>query len=297
MTHARSYVSPRDLAAAVDVSESSLKRWADGGLLRVNRTAGGHRRIPISEAIRFVRETKLRLVDPAKIGLPDIGPPSPGIEAPGAAELEALFCDHCGSEAARRLIRAYLSGISVAELCDGPIRESLRRLGELYLHHADGIAIEHGAVDACSMALNSIRNMSAPPAGAPVAVGGAVEDDPYLLPTLSVAVVLEEIGFRAINLGPATPLGAVQSTLRREHGRLAWRSFGLDLSRADLDREIAGMQEAAALCGCDVALGGRATVFSPRIQDRLHAFSSLAELSGFARGILVSETSSAAAKR
>ncbi|HEX9106572.1 MAG TPA: MerR family DNA-binding transcriptional regulator, partial [Longimicrobiales bacterium] len=50
-----SYLSPRELAEAVGVSESSLKRWADRGVLAVERTAGGHRRIPLGEAVRFIR--------------------------------------------------------------------------------------------------------------------------------------------------------------------------------------------------------------------------------------------------
>ena len=63
-------VSPRNLAEAIGMSESSLKRWADRGLLQVTRTAGGHRRIAIRDAIRFVRERQLRFLKPTAIGLP-----------------------------------------------------------------------------------------------------------------------------------------------------------------------------------------------------------------------------------
>ena len=49
-------LSPRELAQAIGVSESSLKRWADAGQIRVARTAGGHRRISIADAVRFIRE-------------------------------------------------------------------------------------------------------------------------------------------------------------------------------------------------------------------------------------------------
>jgi excisionase family DNA binding protein len=50
-------LSPRELAAAVGVSESSLKRWADEGRVKVARTAGGHRRIELAEAVRFIRQS------------------------------------------------------------------------------------------------------------------------------------------------------------------------------------------------------------------------------------------------
>ena len=58
----RHVLSPKELAQAIGVSESSLKRWADEGLLRATRTAGGHRRIPLAEAIRFLRDTQATLV-------------------------------------------------------------------------------------------------------------------------------------------------------------------------------------------------------------------------------------------
>src|SRR5690242_3719305 len=56
LAHMR-HLSPRDLADALGVSESSLKRWVDAGKLAAFRTEGGHRRIAVSEALRFIRET------------------------------------------------------------------------------------------------------------------------------------------------------------------------------------------------------------------------------------------------
>ena len=61
-------LSPKDLAQAIGVSESSIKRWVDNGEIQATKTAGGHRRIPISEAVRFLRETRSGLVNPEAIG-------------------------------------------------------------------------------------------------------------------------------------------------------------------------------------------------------------------------------------
>ena len=48
-----SLLSPREVAVALGVSESSVKRWVDLGELAALRTAGGHRRITRAEAVRF----------------------------------------------------------------------------------------------------------------------------------------------------------------------------------------------------------------------------------------------------
>ena len=63
-------VTPRQLAEAIGVSESSLKRWSDAGKIEVSRTEGGHRRIAIGEAVRFIRASRAPVVRPDLLGLP-----------------------------------------------------------------------------------------------------------------------------------------------------------------------------------------------------------------------------------
>lgn len=285
-TRSRAFVSPRDLAAAVDVSESSLKRWADAGRLQVVRTAGGHRRIPLAEAVRFVREARLALVDPGRLGLPDLGTITPGDALPTIESLVELFGRHQGREVERVLLRAYLAGVGVAELADGPIRGSMEHVGRLYEDGPEGIAVEHGAVDACIGGLSAIRQLLIPPSDAPVAAGGAVVGDPYILPTLSVAMVLEEAGFRAINVGPNTPIDALDAVVRREGAMLVWRSFGIELGRRAVEHEVEAIESLVERTGCDAVLGGRAWSLGPSGPSKLSFFSSLRELSGYARGLL-----------
>lgn len=63
-------LSPRQVAVALGVSESSLKRWCDRGMLPTRRTAGGHRRVPLDGVLTFLRETGQDLVRPDVLGLP-----------------------------------------------------------------------------------------------------------------------------------------------------------------------------------------------------------------------------------
>ena len=63
-------LSPKQVAAAIGASESSLKRWCDQGLLTTVKTAGGHRRIPVQEALRFVREQNHAVVEPRILAMP-----------------------------------------------------------------------------------------------------------------------------------------------------------------------------------------------------------------------------------
>src|SRR6476659_2016638 len=63
-------LTTHDVALAIGASESSLRRWTNSGAIRTQRTVGGHRRIPLSEAIRFVRETGATVVRPELRGFP-----------------------------------------------------------------------------------------------------------------------------------------------------------------------------------------------------------------------------------
>src|SRR6185437_13764462 len=83
-------LTSKDLADALGVSESSLRRWTNSGAIRTARTAGGHRRIPLSEAIRFVRETHAPVARPQILGLPPL-PPEVVSTVDGQSENDRLF--------------------------------------------------------------------------------------------------------------------------------------------------------------------------------------------------------------
>ena len=68
----KAFYSPKKIAEAIGVSESSLKRWCDKGLLRFSKTAGGHRRIFRADAIQFVRESETPLTKPEVLGLSEL---------------------------------------------------------------------------------------------------------------------------------------------------------------------------------------------------------------------------------
>src|SRR4030095_13667767 len=72
-------LTPKELADAIGASESSLRRWVDSGDIRMSRTAGGHRRIPLREAIRFVRAIGATVVRPDILGLGELGRAKPAL--------------------------------------------------------------------------------------------------------------------------------------------------------------------------------------------------------------------------
>jgi MerR family transcriptional regulator, light-induced transcriptional regulator len=279
------FLSPRDVAQAIGVSESSLKRWADEGLLSVSRTAGGHRRIALREVLRYLRETGMPVARPEILGLPGISNAAPG----GEADEHLIACILQGYPDATRgaLMGRYLAGESLASLCDGPLREALRRVGELWQHGPEGVHIEHRATDTCIHALNYLRGMLAPPAAsAPLALGCSPGGDPYIIPSLMAAVVLAAEGWREINLGANLPAPALTTAMQKFRPRLVWVSFSA-VNRAGVAmRELTEAVRVAEEIGASFIAGGRA--LPPRSSHPPAPFQvlpSMEALAGFARGL------------
>lgn len=291
MPSPKTLLSPHELAQAIGVSESSVKRWVDDGLIRAARTAGGHRRIPVREAVRFVRESDAVLLRPEVLGLDELR----GVEAGGAGQEEARFYDLLAAgaapEAVGLLVSLYLDGWGVARVLDGPVRSALERLGELWRHDQAGIFLEHRAVPVVLRALVRLRELLPEvPEGAPRAVGCAPSGDPYLLPSLGAAMVLEAEGLAATNLGPETPVATLETAVRELRPRLVWLSASAPGAPEGLGRELRGLLQRLTGEGGREApllvLGGRRAGEVPLApHPRLHRGETMAELAALGKGI------------
>lgn len=285
----RSDLSPKDLAEVIGVSESSLKRWVDEGKIQAARTAGGHRRIALHEAIRFIRQNNSSVVRPEMLGLEELSNSSLSDVVSGGADA-ALLDALCAGDAnrARGLILAFLIKTrSIAEVCDGPLTHAMHRIGELWLHSDRGILVENRATEICLEALHQIRQTLTPPApNAPVAIGCAPESDEHSLGTLMAATVLLESGYRDINLGARTPLSAIEGAIREHRPLLVWLSACSTEGRNSLWPQLERITKCAGEVGAKVVVGGYATIGQqPPPGIALNMVVTLAELAAVGRTV------------
>lgn len=275
-------LTTRELASAIGVSESSIKRWADEGVIRASRTAGGHRRIALPEAVRFVRETQATVLRPELLGL----------EEPAAAPLptnpaDLLFAHlRDGDEpAVHELVRSLSgNGVGVAAIVDGPLRAALERIGELWRHEADGLLIEHRATDIVVRTLNALRVSLPQRSTGLVAVGGAPSGDPYIVPSLAIATALAAEGLRPVNFGPDTPLDSLARAAAWLDPRLVWISFTVAPITRNRIEQVADLARTLATSKVDLVIGGQAVtpgIFP--VLPNLRVFSSVAEMAAYAR--------------
>jgi len=307
-------LSPRELAGALGVSESSLKRWVDAGKLTAARTEGGHRKISVAEALRFVRESGAPLAHPELLGMPEVaaalsplptdlsklGEPGQLDGTTSSQQVNRLLAYLLNGDAVGArgwLLGLYLGGTTIDALCDGPIRDAMHGLGELWKHDHAGVFVEHRGTDACLQAISHLRSLVEPevvpgrPDTRPLAVGCAPEGDPYMIPSFLAATVVASAGMRAVNLGPDTPPVALAAAVAHHKPRLVWISASTKQSTArfnDLAETIASLP-----AGLTVAIGGRASAAlldAPALRgkkrSRIRPCSSMADLVAVGRATL-----------
>ena len=287
-------LSPKELAQAIGVSESSLKRWVDDGMISASRTAGGHRRIRVGEAIRFIRQTRAPVLHPELLGLSDVeagrhgGAPAAtaASETDHAERLFALLRDGQAAPARGLVLSHYLQGSTLADIADDVIRPAMSRLGKLWRHDETGIIVEHRATDVCIQAVQRLRAMLEPVVDGPVAVGGAPAGDPYILPSLLAATVLEVEGYKAMNLGPDTPAEELLRAAEHFGAQLVWLSVSFAENAPALRAAIGDVAERLSALGVKVIVGGQsAKALGLPLDGNVFVGDSMAELTAFARGL------------
>ncbi|MEP6860194.1 MAG: B12-binding domain-containing protein [Deltaproteobacteria bacterium] len=234
------------------------------------------------EAVRFIRETGAPVARPELLDMPEVA-----IAQGRAIGRDTLFDVLTGGDASAArgwLLSRYLGGTSIAELCDGPLREAMHRLGELWHHGSDGVFVEHRATDTCLQALAHLRNMLDVSAEAPVATGATPQDDPYILPSFMAATVIAEAGMRAVNLGPDTPVSAMQHAFVHHQPRLVWISASAPIApeRArELAHWLVSLPESII-----AVVGGRAGATIAMEQPGVRRIDTMVELAAVVAGIV-----------
>lgn len=260
-------VTPKQVAQAIGVSESSLKRWCDRGLLTTVRTVGGHRRLAIDDVFQFLRQSGHQLLRPELLGLPsNTGQGTTVIDRARDQIRDALVAGD--EEQCRRIVfDLYLARQSACDICDRVIAPALHDIGDGWECGEVTVYRERRACETVLKMLHELRMaMRTPPTEAPIAVGGTLECDPYRLPTAMIEVVLRERGWQATSLGTQLPATTLAEAVRDKRPRLLWVSVSCIESIPVFLEEYAGLYQTAAGVGAAVVVGGRALTTEVRQQ-------------------------------
>lgn len=239
MTKDRLYTT-KQVADAIGVSESSLKRWCDQGLVTTCRTGGGHRRIPQDAVVAFLRTSGHELVRPDILQLPTLTQRGTlRCEELRPAFLDAIVAADRG-KCREIIVSLYLSGESVPAICDDLITPTMYRIGELWECGDVEVFQERRGCEMCEEVIGDLVKMiPSPSSTAPLAIGATPEGDYYRIATKVVEATLKSAGFRAINLGSSLPFNTLVASIEMLRPTLFWLSASII---ADSEKFIAEYQ-------------------------------------------------------
>lgn len=257
MEHSSDLVSPKQVARAIGVSESSLKRWCDQGLIETVRTAGGHRKMQISDVLRFIRERDQNLVSPEVLHLP---PTTTGAEL-GLGRgrnllVEALLNGQ--EDVARQIIfDLYLAKHPLALICDDVIAGAFCDIGDRWACKEADTYQERRGCEIALRVLFDLRRKQPVNSKARLAIGGTIEGDIYAIPCTMAELILRDAGWNATSLGTSLPFRSLCRAVQETKPRLFWLSVSYIPPSLDFVAEFATLSRVCRDHETALFVGGR----------------------------------------
>ncbi len=261
----KTVLSTADVARLFNVTETTVKRWADEGALKCQKTPGGHRKFVIKYVIEFAEKNNIEPLGALEM-------PS-GEERSSKLQLAVLERDvrRLAREFVDRLLTPadaslphYLSylyehKIPLWQIYDDIIRSGFREIGSRWEDGAIGVEHEHLAsyrtLDALAR-LQSQIHMKDP--NGRTALLSCPGDEGHEIGLRCIGNLLEAEGWHVQYLGARTPLSALVRSVRDLRPTAVCISV---TSTVGIDERCAMLEEIAATTkdsGAVAVLGGRA---------------------------------------
>ncbi|MFC1764708.1 B12-binding domain-containing protein [Planctomycetota bacterium] len=279
--------SPKQVARAIGVSEASIKRWCDKGILEFNKTAGGHRRIHLPVVMEFLGENDFNLAQPEVLGLPaSVGAGQRTLDQARELYRQALIK---GNEAQclQVILDLRLARHDSAVIGDQVIAPAFEELGQLWEHGAAAVYQERRGVEITRYVLLRLKETLMPPdSEAPAALGATLSQDPYSLPGQLGELVLLQLGWQARFLGSELPAETVAEAVKDIRPRVLFLSISAIANQEAFVRAYENLYEICLDRSCAIVLGGRAMTDAIRRKITYASYGdTLLHLRAFAQGL------------
>ncbi len=282
-------LTTKEVARLCRISDATVKRWECAGLLKSERTSGGHRRFRAEEIVRFQREQRLGL----KQCHGDESVTMVTTRRRGDKNLSSSACLHalmtgCEEAVANILIGAHLGGKSLTEIFDETICPAKCQIGELWCKGEISVTQEHLATRAACSALYKLRHtLPLPKMTDKLAMCCAVEGDFHELPTHLAQMTIENEGWEVINFGANTPLYSLAEEVLQHAPQIICIAATIITDIERLSRDYKIFTEQISKLKIPILIGGKAfkdEQICQRFPAQIHA-QNFAETAQFTRNL------------
>jgi len=257
----KTILSTADVARLFKVTETTVKRWADEGNLKCQKTPGGHRKFEMRNVVEFARDSNF---DPlGALALLDDAHFSTAVQVAVLTRdfptLVVAFVERALSPERTDLyaLLSYLyeHKIHLWEIYDLVVRPGMAEIGERWARGEIGINHEHRASHETLEALSRLQAQIfiKPPTGNTV-LCACVGEEKHEIGLRCAAYLFDSEGWRVHYLGAETPHQAVVASIRELHPTIVCLS--ITRPDPDLDAALGDIVDAARAAGARVIAGG-----------------------------------------
>lgn len=264
------FLTTKQVARLCRVSDATVKRWEDAGLIVSERTNGGHRRFRAEEVARFQRENNLGI----KVCHGDESAQSATTRRKAKKSYSYYTDFEEGSspslffnaliagreeEATNVLINEFLHGEPLANIFDNTIAQAMRVIGELWMRGELTVAQEHLATRSTLNAVHKLRSIvPVAESNGKIAMCCAIEGDFHELSTHLAQMVFESEGWEVLNFGSNTPLYSFADEVLHHTPELLCVSATIITDIERLSRDYREFQSKIAKLKIPIIVGGKA---------------------------------------
>lgn len=285
----RTILSTADVARLFSVTETTVKRWADEGTLKCQKTPGGHRKFEIRSVVDFSEKNGF---DPAGV-LAYAGDKrfSEGLQVAILGRdydaLARMYVERALSPDATDLF-AFLSflyehRLPLADIYDRVLRPGMREIGEMWASGRIGISHEHRASYETLDALAKLQTevLVKPSSGRSV-LCACLGNELHEIGLRCVANLFEAEGWEVHYVGAWTPADAITAAILDVRPDVVSLSFTHLEPGGELLREVGAIADAVRAVGAKlIGGGGEAMRVLAASGVEAKAFSSSSELVGY----------------
>jgi excisionase family DNA binding protein len=217
----KTLLATKEVAALMNVTETTIKRWADAGELTCVKTLGGHRKFAMQEVIQFSEQHSYPItgVLSAEMEPGDRDMLEFSLQTKNYRKISEILLDEALHGERKRLMEllSYLlkHGIAMSTIGDEIIRPAMVEIGEMWISGKLKINEEHIASHALLEAIIRLSpELYRKPANGLTAVCACAEDEYHEIGLRILSYVLESQGWKVHYLGANTPFDTLRELFK-----------------------------------------------------------------------------------
>jgi excisionase family DNA binding protein len=259
----RTILSTADVARLFNVTETTVKRWADEGELKCQKTPGGHRKFEVRQVIEFAEENHFEPV--ATLELPDSDALAGSIriailtrDYPKLVEAfvhKALSPDT--KDLFQFLVYLYEHKIALWEIYDLILRPGMQQIGAKWERGEIEISREHHASAETIEAITKLQTqIYTKPSTGRSALFACLDSEMHEIGLRTAANLFEAEGWHTYNLGARTPFPSLLATIREVKPHVVCLSLTQQENVPDLPAKIHALSTLVRSLDARLAIGG-----------------------------------------